>query len=67
MLIEEILAVRDELVLLKVSGEKINFQSLRSLCKEYNETEEEGMFDLSSDEALWKSVNDYFRDLLKKS
>ena len=67
MLIEEIIDARDEIVLMKISGEKINFQRLRSLCKKYNEMEEEGIFDLSSDKALWISVNTYFTDMLKKS
>ena len=67
MLIEEILDARDELVMMKISGEKINFQRLWKLCKKYNETEEEGRFDISSDEAMWMSVNNYFTNLLKNS
>ena len=67
MLLEEILDARDELVLMKVGGERLNFQRLRSLCKEYNETSEEGRFDLSSNDALWVSVNNYLKDLLEKS
>lgn len=67
MLIEEIIDARDELVLLKINGEKLNFQKLRSLCKKYNETEDDGRFDISSDDAMWVSVNNYFTNLLKES
>ena len=67
MLIEEIMDARDELVLMKVGGERLNFQRLRSLCKEYNETSEEGRFDLSSNDSLWVSVNNFLTGLLKES
>ena len=65
MLIEEIIEERDNIIMKKLNGEKISFQRLRSLCKKYNENE--GKFDLSSDKALWISVNGYFTKLLKKS
>ena len=67
MLIEEIIEERDNIIMKKLNGEKISFQRLRSLCEKYNENEEEGKFDLSSDKALWISVNGYFTKLLKKS
>ena len=63
MLIEEIIEERDNIIMKKLNGEKISFQRLRSLCKKYNENEEEGKFD----KALWISVNGYFTKLLKKS
>ena len=46
MIIEEILDARDECVMMKITGEKVRFNRLRSLCKKYNEYEDEKVFDL---------------------
>gem|GEM_PF-1157035 len=44
MIIEEILDARDECVMMKITGEKVRFNRLRSLCKKYNEYEDEKVF-----------------------
>ena len=60
MIIEEILDARDECVMMKITGEKVRFNRLRSLCKKYNEYEDEKVFDLSADDsAFWRQVNQY--------
>ena len=46
MIIEEILDARDECVMMKITGEKVRFNRLRSLCKKYNEHEDEKVFDM---------------------
>lgn len=66
MIIEEILDARDECVMMKITGEKVRFNPLRSLCKKYNEHEDEKVFDLSADDsAFWRQVNQYLTDLVK--
>lgn len=66
MIIEEILDARDEGVMMKITGEKVRFNRLRSLCKKYNEHEDEKVFDLSADDsAFWRQVNQYLTDLVK--
>ena len=66
MIIEEILDARDECVMMKITGEKVRFNRLRSLCKKYNEYEDEKGFDLSADDsAFWRQVNQYLTDLVK--
>ena len=66
MIIEEILDARDECVMMKITGEKVKFNRLRSLCKKYNEQEGEKVVDLSADDsALWVQVNQYLTDLVK--
>ena len=66
MIIEEILDARDECVMMKITGEKVRFNRLRSLCKKYNEYEDEKVFDLSADDfAFWRQVNQYLTDLVK--
>ena len=66
MIIEEILDARDECVKMKITGEKVRFNRLRSLCKKYNEHEDEKVFDLSADDsAFWRQVNQYLTDLVK--
>ena len=66
MIIEEILDARDECVMMKITGEKVRFNRLRSLCKKYNEQEDEKVFDLSADDSvLWVQVNQYLTDLVK--
>lgn len=66
MIIEEILDARDECVMMKITGENVRFNRLRSLCKKYNEYEDEKVFDLSADDsAFWRQVNQYLTDLVK--
>ena len=66
MIIEEILDARDECVMMKITGEKVRFNRLRSLCNKYNEHEDEKVFDLSADDsAFWRQVNQYLTDLVK--
>lgn len=66
MIIEEILDARDECVMMKITGEKVRVNRLRSLCKKYNEYEDEKVFDLSADDsAFWRQVNQYLTDLVK--
>lgn len=66
MIIEEILDARDECVMMNITGEKVRFNRLRSLCKKYNEHEDEKVFDLSADDsAFWRQVNQYLTDLVK--
>ncbi len=66
MIIEEILDARDECVMMKITGEKARVNRLRSLCKKYNEHEDEKVFDLSADDsAFWRQVNQYLTDLVK--
>lgn len=66
MIIEEILDARDECVMMKITGEKVRFNRLRSLCKKYNEYEDEKVFDLFADDsAFWRQVNQYLTDLVK--
>ena len=66
MIIEEILDARDECVMMKITGEKVRFNRLRSLCKKYNEYEDEKVFDLSADDSeFWRKVNQYLTDLVK--
>lgn len=66
MIIEEILDARDECVMMKITCEKVRFNRLRSLCKKYNEYEDEKVFDLSADDsAFWRQVNQYLTDLVK--
>ena len=50
MIIEEILDARDECVMMKITGEKVRFNRLRSLCKKYNEYEDEKVFDRCIDD-----------------
>ena len=65
MIIEEILDARDECVMMKITGEKVRFNRLRSLCKKYNDQEGK-TFNLSADDsALWVQVNQYLTDLVK--
>ena len=66
MIIEEILDARDECVMMKITGEKVRFNRLRSFCKKYNVYEDEKVFELSADDsAFWRQVNQYLTDLVK--
>ena len=66
MIIEEILDARDECVMMKITGEKVRFNRLRSLCKKYNEYEDEKVFDLSAeDAALWRQGNQHLTHFVK--
>lgn len=67
MLIEEIIEERDNIIMKKLNGEKIVSRDFARCARSTTKMKEEGKFDLSSDKALWISVNGYFTKLLKKS
>lgn len=63
-LFQELMQERDKIMIIKLMGGKVDMTMLRELAKEFSEMDNAKLIIDGTDQELWKSVTNFFRDML---